>query len=147
MEWASWLRAFATAFRRELMRHPNLVALVATRPVMEPRALRSVEKLGSALSEAGFGPQHAFHVLNTVSTFVTGHVLAEAGSPPGHEDSDSDTASLLNQLNPAEFPCFSAAVASGLGTADDHQARFEFGLNAMLAGFAFFLSQTGQEEN
>ncbi|MBB2745346.1 UNVERIFIED_ORG: AcrR family transcriptional regulator [Microbispora rosea subsp. rosea] len=34
--WREWLRAFAVAIRRELLAHPALLPLVATRPVLAP---------------------------------------------------------------------------------------------------------------
>ncbi|GAA4967742.1 AcrR family transcriptional regulator [Nonomuraea thailandensis] len=37
------LRAFATGYRRELLRHPGLLPLATTRPVTTPEALRMLE--------------------------------------------------------------------------------------------------------
>ncbi|WP_179281071.1 TetR/AcrR family transcriptional regulator C-terminal domain-containing protein [Paenibacillus sp. XY044] len=131
-DWPIWLRAFAVSLRGELLRHPRLIPLIATRPVMNLGSLRSVEKVVAALCKAELNPLRAFHIINTVTTFVTGHTLAEAGSTPGHEDFAEE---LGNRLDHNEFPCISEAIRRGLGSSEDHQARFEFGLDALFAGF------------
>ena len=132
--WPVWLRRFATAFRAELLRHPALVPLIATRPVATAEGLHEAERIAAALRDAGFGPLAAFHVLNTVTTFVVGHVLAEAGSTPGHIDPDLEA--LRAGVDPDELPCVADAVRHGLGSPDDHEARFRFALDALTAGFA-----------
>lgn len=133
-EWRQWLRAFAVTFRQELLRHPRLLPLIATRPVMTPDSLRLLEQVASALCAAGYSPLRALQIINIVTTFVVGHTLAEAGQTPGHEDAIPDTAALADQLDPHEFPCLSAAIASGLGQAQDHQSRFDFALDILFAG-------------
>ena len=65
---------------------------------------------------------------------MIGHTLAEAGDTPGAEDSNPDTQGMALRLDPTEFPYFTQAVASGLGQPYDHQARFDFALNAFLIG-------------
>lgn len=134
--WPEWLRALAVGFHSVLLQHPRLVPLIATRPVQTPDALRAVEQIAAALCDAGFSPLRAFRVINTVTTFVIGHTLAEAGDIPGHEAAVPDSASLADRLDPAAFPCFSAALLDGLGQPHDHQARFDFALDALFIGLA-----------
>jgi TetR/AcrR family tetracycline transcriptional repressor len=126
--WRAMLRDFAASFRNELLRHPGVLHLVATRPVVTPGGLRVVEEAVSVLRAAGFGLREAFHVVNTVAMFTTGHCLAEI-DPPGAE------AAAL-EVDPGEFPNVAAAVADGLGTPADHQARFDLALEALTEGFA-----------
>ena len=133
-EWTSWLRTLAVALRQELLRHPRLLTLVATRPVMTSSSLHMVEQIVAALCVAGFTPLRAFQVLNTITTFVVGHTLAEAGDTPGHEDAMSDTNELADQLDPSQFPYFTEAIKEGLGQPNEHQARFEFALDAIFIG-------------
>lgn len=133
-EWTVWLRTLAVALRQELLRHPRLLPLVATRPVMTPSSLHMVEQIVAALCAAGFTPLRAFQVLNTITTFVVGHTLAEAGDAPGHEDAIPNTNGLADQLDPTEFPCFTEAIKEGLGQPGEHQDRFEFALDAIFIG-------------
>ncbi|MFI6581539.1 TetR/AcrR family transcriptional regulator C-terminal domain-containing protein [Embleya sp. NPDC050493] len=123
-----WLAEFAQAFRAELLRHPAVVPLVATRPVATPNALAAVERAAAALVDDGFAPLRACQLLNAITTFVIGHTLAEldpADSPPRTTPGDV-----------AELPCIAAALAEGLGTQADHDERFALAITALLAGIA-----------
>ncbi|WP_354637515.1 TetR/AcrR family transcriptional regulator C-terminal domain-containing protein [Kitasatospora camelliae] len=130
--WRAHLRGFAVAFRAELLRHPGVMTLVATRPVRSAAALRAVEDTAAALGRAGIGPVEALRVVNSVATLAIGHCLAEAAATPGHPDQAGDEA-----LDLAEFPTLAAAVAGGLGTEADHRARFDLALDALLTGLPY----------
>ncbi|GAA1956239.1 TetR/AcrR family transcriptional regulator C-terminal domain-containing protein [Kitasatospora viridis] len=127
-EWPSRLREFAVRFRAELLRRPGVIPLVATRPAGSAGALRAVESAAALLVAAGLDPVAALRVVNSVSTLVVGHCLAEAATTPGHGEETEP------ELDLADFPVLAAAVAGGLGTAQDHQARFDLALDALLAG-------------
>jgi hypothetical protein len=101
----------------------------------------------ATLCKEGFSPTLSFHIINTVTTFVTGHTLAESGSTPGNEESDPDMEGLESQLDYFEFPCFSEAIECGLGSPEDHQARFEFGLDALFAGLVMMAIESRQHLN
>ncbi len=121
LPWQEWLRRFAHAMRAVLTRHPALLPLLATRDVMTPAFLGAFE---TALEVLGsFQPKQAVHVFNSVTTFVLGHVLAEAGragqAAPGF---------------PGGYPLIARAVAAGAGQDDDGE-RFEFAIGALLDGF------------
>jgi AcrR family transcriptional regulator len=128
-EGADRLRAFAVAFRAELLRHPAVIPLVATRPARSPAALAAVEESAAALGRSGLGPVAALRAVNAVATFVVGHCLAEVAATPGHAEE-----SAQEPLDLADFPVLAAAVAAGLGSPADHQARFDLALDALLGG-------------
>ena len=130
--WWEWTRAFAVSVREELLAHPALLPLVATRPVMTPGGLDAVEQAAAALHGAGFSPQEALHVINMIAMFVIGHTLAEAGQTPGHDE--PDVAGAMEGLDAARYPVLAAALRAGLGTPEDHQARFDFALDALIDG-------------
>nr|WP_272924047.1 TetR/AcrR family transcriptional regulator C-terminal domain-containing protein [Streptomyces sp. SID3343] len=126
---SGWLRDFAFAFRAELLRHPAIVSLVATRPVATPAALASVERAVAALAAEGLAPLRAFQLLNAVTTFVIGHTLAEMDVDPSPP--------LRREAGPAlELPCYNEALRAGLGTRADHDERFTLAVAALLAGFS-----------
>ncbi|MCP2165314.1 TetR/AcrR family transcriptional regulator C-terminal domain-containing protein [Goodfellowiella coeruleoviolacea] len=133
-DWPVWLRELAVALRAELLRHPNLLPLAATRPVVAPAGLASVERVAAALCAAGFSPRRALHLINIVATTVLGHTLAEAGHTPGHEDVSPDTEELATRIDRSGHPVLRAAVAAGLGRPDDDQARFELAMDALFTG-------------
>ncbi|WP_329234623.1 TetR/AcrR family transcriptional regulator C-terminal domain-containing protein [Actinoallomurus sp. NBC_01490] len=137
--WQAMLRGFAAGFRRELLAHPGVVPLVATRPVTTPSALRELETAVAILRAAGFGTREAFHVVNTVATFTTGHCLAEV-DPPGAAPP------ALAGPDPAALPHLAEAVRDGLGTPADHEARFAFALDALIDGFARVLARRSPDE-
>ncbi|MFF5207913.1 TetR/AcrR family transcriptional regulator C-terminal domain-containing protein [Streptosporangium sp. NPDC000396] len=127
--WQHLLRDFAVSLRRELLRHPGVLHLVATRPVTTPDAMRMLEAGVTVLREAGFGLREAFHVMNTVAMFTTGHCLAEVDPPGG-------TPPRVPEVAPEEFPNIAEAIQAGLGTPEDHQARFDLALDTLVEGFA-----------
>ncbi|GGP81095.1 TetR/AcrR family transcriptional regulator C-terminal domain-containing protein [Streptosporangium pseudovulgare] len=124
--WRSMLREAAVGYRRELLRHPGVLPLVAGRPVSGPEALQVLEAGVAVLREAGFGLREAFHAITATITFVVGHTLAEV-PPPGQDEPALDTTG---------FPLIAHAVAEGLGAPEDHQSRFDYALDALLDGFA-----------
>ncbi|TQM01468.1 TetR family transcriptional regulator [Actinoallomurus bryophytorum] len=136
--WEETLRDYACSFRRELLRHPGVAPLVATHPVTTPDALRMLEAAAGLLRASGFGLREAFHVINTVGTFTTGHCLAEIDPPGG-------TPPELPDLDPATVLNVTEAVQDGLGTPQDHQARFDFALEALINGFTQALAGRSAE--
>lgn len=132
--WREWTRAFAVAVRRELLAHPALLPLVATRPVLAPGGLATVERMAAALRDEGFAAIEALQLVNALATFVIGHTLAEAGRTPGHDE--PDVAGTMERLDPGEYPVLVEAVRAGLGTPEEHQERFDRALDALLQGLA-----------
>ncbi|GAA0381599.1 hypothetical protein GCM10009530_35420 [Microbispora corallina] len=130
--WREWSRAFAVAIRRELLAHPALLPLVATRPVLAPGGLATVERMAAALRAEGFQALEALQLVNAVATFVIGHTLAEAGRTPGHDEPDIE--GTMGGLDPGEYPVLAEALRAGLGTPEDHQERFDRALDALLDG-------------
>ncbi|MEV4254015.1 TetR/AcrR family transcriptional regulator C-terminal domain-containing protein [Spirillospora sp. NPDC049652] len=120
-----WIADFARSLRRELLAHPRVVSLLASRPMSTPGGLDMVEEALAALADIGLTPLEAVGLLNTVATFTVGHVLAEV---------PADTEPELPDLE--RHPRVAQAVADGLGTPSDHEARFERALTALLTGLA-----------
>ena len=105
--WEERLRAIARRLRHVLLRHPNVVCLVAARPIAGEGGLHMVE---SALAELrdGLGLVNAHRAL----TVVMG--LGGVGEPRRPDDSE-------------RFPNVSALSV-------DHDAEFEVGLDVIVAG-------------
>jgi TetR/AcrR family tetracycline transcriptional repressor len=121
LAWPEWIRAFAEALRRVLLRHPAVLPIVATRNVMAPEFLAVFERALAVLN--AFQPKQAVHVFNTVTTFVLGHVLAEVGRADRAPDF------------PGGYPGIERALAAGAGEEDDWE-RFQFAVQALVDGFA-----------
>ncbi|MET2715672.1 TetR/AcrR family transcriptional regulator C-terminal domain-containing protein [Streptomyces harbinensis] len=124
--WQEHLRDLAHALRAALLAHPHLVPLLATRRATTARNLDAMENALRTLCAAGFTPPRALDVVYSLTGFVFGQVTltlaaGSVGDPPGAEP------------DPAAHPLFHEAVRTGDPAPD---ARFEFALAALLAGFA-----------
>ncbi|MCH5584412.1 TetR/AcrR family transcriptional regulator C-terminal domain-containing protein [Shimazuella sp. AN120528] len=138
-KWDTLLRSCATIFRQELLDHRKLIPLIATRPVMTNQSIEIVEKVIAGICSSGISPIQAFQLLNSITTFVIGHTLAEAGDTEGHEDTPADTENLIQKIDSAAYPYFHSAIENGLGSPLDHQQRFDLALDAWMIGFSALL--------
>jgi AcrR family transcriptional regulator len=88
-DWRAMVGGMAKALRAALLAHPNVVPVVATRPVRAPEALEPIGRAWAALTAEGFSQREAEKVIISVGVFTLGLVLAEtqgrsaeiAGSP------------------------------------------------------------------
>jgi len=130
-----WLGRVARGYREQLLAHPGVLPLAATRPAVSPESLEILE---TALRVLGLPPARGLDMVNAVMTFVLGHTLAEAGRSPGVE-SDADS---LAQLDADRFPLLTQALRAGAR----HAERFEFALRALLAGLFATPARSGASE-
>jgi AcrR family transcriptional regulator len=124
LDWRERLERFAHRYRGILIARPNLVPLIATRPVRSPQGLRELAALGATLLRAGFTVEQCFHVGNAVAMLVIGAALAQVGqSEPASAKAD-DTSALAQAMSDPASPTH------------DHDAIFCFALKALLDGVA-----------
>ena len=123
--WPERLRTIARQFRAVLLRHPNIVALVAARPVTGQAGVHMVEATLCALRTAGLDLVQANQALNVVVGFTVGHVADQVGegTPVGTDDG-------ADGIDRERFPNVTARAA--LDT--DHDTEFEVGLDVIVAG-------------
>ncbi|MGV0740713.1 TetR/AcrR family transcriptional regulator C-terminal domain-containing protein [Mycobacterium syngnathidarum] len=82
-DWAAALRKLGHEFRDLARAHPNVVPLLATRPLATPLGmrppgiLRHLEDVLTLLIAAGFNGADAVHVYRALFGFLYGHVLTE----------------------------------------------------------------------
>jgi TetR/AcrR family transcriptional regulator, tetracycline repressor protein len=126
------LRAVANAFRDTLRGHAGALPLLATRPPVTLPAFALVEAACGLLREAGFGEQDAADAVDCVGRLVIGHVLAEAGSPPGPDvtgcEIEHEQAQLA--LPPDRFP--NLAAIAGAGVRHDPDRLFRLALDGLI---------------
>jgi AcrR family transcriptional regulator len=108
-DWRTLLFALASGLRAALLRHPNVVALFATRPVNAPEALATLARALAALDDAGFRAQDAHKAMAAVGLYTIGHCLGETQGVPSERH----------------------GVPAGPG-----QAEFRFGIEALLEGIS-----------
>ena len=82
-DWAGQLRTVAHDFRRLALAHPNVVALLVTRPLATPLGqrppgtLRHLEDVLALLTCAGFTGDDALHIYRVLFAYLYGHVITE----------------------------------------------------------------------
>jgi AcrR family transcriptional regulator len=125
--WRERLERFACRYRAILTERPNLVPLIATRPVRSPDALGHLAQAGAALMAEGFTLEQCFHAGNAVAMLVIGAVLAEIG-PSARATVSADGGSV--------FAGFASIMNDPASAVHDHDAIFRFALEALLDGIA-----------
>ncbi|MFE9401222.1 TetR/AcrR family transcriptional regulator C-terminal domain-containing protein [Streptomyces sp. NPDC006530] len=130
-DWTRWARAFAYRLRAELLRHPGVLPLIATRPLSSADDLDLLEEWLAALTDAGLGLGRAMDVINALATFVVGHTLAEAGRTPGERTDAPDLDDAAP--DPKRFPLLAEVTATRVGL--DFEARFDRTVDFILAGY------------
>jgi AcrR family transcriptional regulator len=144
--WQAQLRRTAMDFRGLALAHPNVVPLLATRPLSTPLGLRPLgtlrplERLLAVLIDAGFRPDTALHAYRAYFGLLYGHVLNELQELVVDAEESDDLLRLgLHRLPAREFP-YLRSLASELGRYDG-AAELQLGLDYLLAGLAGQLSR------
>lgn len=126
--WKDQLRTLMHASAQRMARHPALVRIRLTRPVLRPEALRFGEAGVGILRAAGFSRDEAPNAFRLLYTYTVGFA---ALSPARADRRKADRA--LRELPPDEFPNltelrpeFAAAMAG--------REAFDYGLERILDG-------------
>ncbi|MFB7373056.1 TetR/AcrR family transcriptional regulator C-terminal domain-containing protein [Streptomyces sp. NPDC056222] len=130
--WREDLSTYAHALVAALDKHPHAVPLLLSRPAMTPRNLRTLEAVVEMLHGAGFALPRTLDILYSLTSFVVGHAAAQVGRVDG--------AGSLASLDPEAYPLLVAAARDA--GEDAAAARFDFALDALLAGFERELAAT-----
>ncbi len=125
---ADRMHSYAASCRRALLRHPNAVPIMATRPVTGHNTIALAEQVIDQLHSLGFCTEVGRRILNVAYGFIVGHALAEVGARPR-------TIAELRETH-RSFECVvSEDVARTLAFDPvDHDAEFELGIDLIIAG-------------
>ena len=129
--WQAQLRQVARSLRQMLLRHPNVVNLVAARPVLSAGNLGLAEGALCQLRRCGLGLEPASQVVTVVVTFTVGHVASEV------DPKLSGQRGVVPVVDPGRFP--NVAERCLLGPLDN-DASFDLGLDFVVAGVERLLS-------
>jgi AcrR family transcriptional regulator len=132
--WDATLRRYAEALRSTLLAHPGVLPLFFARPAMTPETLTAVERGLRVLSDGGFSLRRAIDVINALNVFVVGHSMAEVGMAEIDGRGGPGSAAALARLDLSDLPLLAEASRQARGA--DDEARFRFGVDALLLGFA-----------
>lgn len=135
-EWADDLRAVTRSARVTLLTHPAVVALLGTRPPVTPAAFGLAEATTAILLAAGFTAEQAMDGFDCAGRLVVGHVLAEAGRPPGGEVDGGEEEHRETQASlPVDtFPALAHVQREGVH--HDPERLFELALDGLVLALA-----------
>ena len=130
--WSDDVRTVTRTARDRLLEHPNAVSLVGTRPAITEPAFALLEAVSSILLRAGFGERLAADAFDCVGRLVIGHVLAEAGRPPGADvgGGEREHREAQRALPPHRYP--SLAAVERAGVSHDPERLFELALDGLI---------------
>ncbi|BBX65460.1 TetR family transcriptional regulator [Mycobacterium saskatchewanense] len=147
-DWAGQLRTVAHNFRQLALVHPNVVPLLATRPLATPLGqrpagmLRPLEGVLALLTSAGFTGEDALHMYRVLFGYLYGHILNELQEVIERpEETDHVLRLGLHRLAITEFPQL-RALAPALASYDG-AAELDRFLDLLLPGMAATLTGRG----
>ena len=132
------LRELIVAAHDVLSRHPALVEIRGTGPIVRPRGFRITDHAMSLLADAGFEPAEAARAFRLLFDYVFGYATVNR-RPPSPELRREALASIV-ALPPEEFPTLTAAAGAMADAVADGE-QFEYGLDRILAGIAAQLAR------
>lgn len=140
-DWLSQLRALVCSYHQVLSAHPGLARVYGTQVKIGPHGLQIMERGLGLLLQAGFSPAAAADAFFALFTFTVGYHQMGRVDPLDY-----------SALPPEQIPSIVTVTAHLSGV---HQrGRFEFGLDALLAGLRTahpapqqHCSSTGKNDN
>lgn len=139
--WQDQVSNAMRSLRSALIAHPNLLPVVATRPVMSNKTMAMVELGLAILVNAGFTLDRSRQVMNVSVSFVIGHTLTEVGGSPMMFDGYDSKAvtEFRTSISDEELPL----VASSIGrTPEDRAAEFGLGVQCLVEGISAELDRS-----
>ena len=146
-DWQADLRVQARSQRQVLLRHRWVIDFIAARPPLGPNTLRNLDKSLATLDCLHLDTETAINVLQTVNTYVLGAVVRELGELRTQSEqeewvtSETEVHSKLEQWRSrleatGMFDHFLRIIRDDVDpdAEETRDARFEFGLDAVLEG-------------
>lgn len=121
-DWREGLAEFARSYRRAFMVRPELVAIIASRPVRSPTALGAYDRVFAAFQRFGWEPQFAATVMAAIDYLVLGSAIETFKG--GFDRPPAEYA--------GDYPHLAAALR-GTDGGDVDDLGFELGLAALIA--------------
>jgi AcrR family transcriptional regulator len=135
-EWQVRLRRHAAVYRKVLLDHPNVVRLVARRPLDTEGIAAFVDSAVAELRSLGLDLQMADRVLGVIAGFTQGHVSEQVGDelrprPPAPVERP--------RIDGRRFPHLAGIMAL---KPTDYDAEFELGMDFIIAGIERLLTDS-----
>jgi hypothetical protein len=134
------LRELVVAARAVLVRHPALVEIRGSGPILRPRGF-AVTDLGiRILTEAGLPPEDAARSFRLLFDYVFGYSIVNRRAPS--PELRREALASIVMLPPEDFPHVTA-VAEEMADAVGSDGQFEYGLDRILDGIEALLTTRG----
>jgi AcrR family transcriptional regulator len=131
MDWTERLRLLGRSFRAMALRHPQVIPLLALRPLRATPALEQIEVVFEALADAGAEPRQAADAYRVMADFALGFSMTEVADQLGSADPTEAFANIdLDDLS--GYPHLLSVVPFLVDA--DAGAQFEFGLDVLIEG-------------
>jgi AcrR family transcriptional regulator len=125
-DWQARVRAHAAIYRKVLLDHPNVVRLMAGRPLESEGIAEFVDSALALLRSTGLDLHTAYRVLNVIASFTQGMVLEQVGSRRGKISRRAEHPPLDRE----RFPHLAAALTM---YPTDYDRDFELGIDVIVA--------------
>lgn len=112
LDWRGQLRQLVDANLCAMLAHPNVVPLLAQRPLTTPRSLLLVERALAITTGAGVPVQDALLAINSMGMLTAGIAIAITAARASAPSSE-EMLSAFGSLPPDAFPHIVQAVRSG----------------------------------
>ncbi|MET8793591.1 MULTISPECIES: TetR/AcrR family transcriptional regulator [Streptomyces] len=149
--WRSALEALARATLALYRRHPWLLEVNQSRPVLGPSALDGMEKVFSRIKPMGLSDPELLSVIVMVDGYVVGAARTQLYQEQAEHSSGLTDAEFWEAQRPAlekamtsgRYPVMAGLSADTFDSGFDH---FEFGLQRILDGLELLVARRASEE-
>ena len=140
-QWQDRVSGTMDGLRSALLAHPNLLPVVATRPVMSSATMAMVEVGLATLVDAGFTLDRSRQAINVFVAFAIGHALTEVGASPTMFDGyDSEAVrAFRDSISDEDLPLVASSIGS---TTEDRAAEFALGVQCLTEGLSAELDRS-----
>lgn len=132
-QWGDALKAGFKSYRDVLLRHPNAVMLMETKPLITEDAMVPIEASFALLREAGFSAEEAVDAHCALLGLTMGHVVWQISNPMNNPEHMSAIGARNMALAPERFPKLLESMPYMMNV--DYDRAFDFALDALLRGF------------
>ena len=130
--WPDRVSGFMAAARQVLLSHPNAVALVASRYLVEVDSVDKVEDALREIADIGLSAELSDRILTVLVAFLFGHAIRQVrtGSERASEQRQAAMA-LRASLDAERFPLYVQTSGTKL---PNYDAEFELGVEMLIYG-------------
>lgn len=136
------LRSAARAYRDAVLAHPHTLPVLATRPMLTPGALMTIERILGFLASHGLDPVRGVAAINAFSAYVLGSLFSWTAHTTGGPE-HAHGGIPWEQLDPRQVPHL-LALAQATGGSPSFETTFDDGLDWLIEGLERINARAGR---